>query len=159
MGSLRPIILAAMILISHQACAQSQFNMLRGVSKIKILIEDMNGADYKKCGLTQEGVRAAIMYPLSSSKIQIVDTAPYVTLYVNIGTLDNGVCSSSIQIDVNNFQPVKLEFSGDTKFAKVMLWYTGGVASGNRTSHSRLVSEFIEERIKKFVTDWNLDNR
>jgi hypothetical protein len=160
MGRLRPIILAALISISHQAYAQTPSNTLRGVSKIQILIEDMNQAD-SKCGLTREAIQAVVMYPLSSTKIQIDVLAP-VTLYLNISTLysdQDQLCFSNVQIDANSMQRVKFDFSGAVNFAKVNLWYTGSVLYTDKSGHARHVSDIIEGSIKKFVTDWNLDNR
>ena len=61
---------AAVILMCNQGHAQTRNQLLRGLSEIKLLIEEFS-AGAKLCGLTEEAFRAAAMYPLSSTKIEI----------------------------------------------------------------------------------------
>jgi hypothetical protein len=132
--------------------------MLRGLSEVDLIIEDLSSGA-KPCGLTEEAIRAAAMYPLSSTKIA-VDHSADLTLYINVGTLHPNVgCISSIAIQAYAFQKVTLQFSGDEKAVEIILWKSGSLLTSSRNEHARQVSEEIEEKVKKFITDWNLDNK
>ena len=79
------LVTAAAVLISSQGYAQTRNHLLRGLSEVDLLIEELSrGA--KPCGLTEEAIRAAAMYPLSSTKIELVQLTE-VTLYINIITI------------------------------------------------------------------------
>jgi hypothetical protein len=56
-------------------------------------------------------------------------------------------------------QAVTLAFSGDTRFATVELWTETLTASSSPADHANHVSGGIEKLVKKFITDWNLDNK
>jgi S1-C subfamily serine protease len=148
------------ILGSAEAHAQTLNHVLRGLSKVSIVIEDLDAQD-KECGLTKDAIRAAVMYPLSSSQIA-VDPSAEVALYVRTGTLSfraNGVCFSSLDLQAFTFQNVTLAFSGNEGRAVIQLWQSGGVASSSLGSHARRITGFVEAKVKKFITDWNLDNK
>jgi hypothetical protein len=54
---------------------------------------------------------------------------------------------------------VTLEFSGDTRLAEVNLWHNGVIFSSSPSRHLSQVTSEIENSTKKFITDWNLDNK
>src|SRR5262249_48339096 len=114
------------ILIANQSQAQTRNNLLRGLSKINLVIENLD-ADSKECGLTEQGIRAAVMYPLSSARVEVAPTA-LTSLYVNVNTLyfsSLDSCVSSIEVRVHVYQAVTLDFSGEEKPAEVKLWRSG----------------------------------
>ena len=101
------------------------------------------------------------MYPLSSSKIRVVPSSDAL-FYVDVQILyrkENGICFSVVQLRALVFQAVTLKFSGDTKLAPVELWSKGSMASSSPSSHAALITSEIEKSTKKFITDWNLDNK
>jgi hypothetical protein len=109
--------------------------------------------------VTEEGIRAAVMYPLSSTKIT-VDSLADVRLFIIVTTLHQEVgCIGMVRVEVFTGQKVTLQFSGDEKFAEVLLWESDSLVTSPRDHHARQVSETIEEELKKFITDWNLDNK
>jgi hypothetical protein len=153
----------AATLMCNQGHARTKHNLLRGASKIALSIEKQS-PEAKECGLTEEAIRAAVMYPLSSSKVELVpaNDADAVVLYVNIASLylkEDQTCFSSLSIQVYTYQKVTLEFSGDEKYAWIELWTSGGVASSYPSRHAQRMTSFIEDKVKKFITDWNLDNK
>jgi hypothetical protein len=153
---------AAAMLLPNQGHTQTKRQLLRGLSKIDLLVEEL-GSRAKDCGLTEAAVRAAIMYPLSAANIQ-VDPAVNsdATLYVNIGTIylkADQTCFSSLRIEAYTIQKIALEFSGDEKWVEVRLWHSGGIASSHPSQHARQMTDYAEETVKKFITDWNLDNK
>jgi hypothetical protein len=160
MHRLAVIAATAAMLIADQSQAQTTDNLLRGLSKIKLVIERLE-ADDRVCGLTEEALRAAAMFPLSSAKVEVTPAAP-AYLYVNLLTLylaPVDLCVSNIQMQVLSYQSVTLDFSGEEKLAVVELWNGGSIYSSARANHLRRISEVIDGRTKKFLTDWNLDNR
>jgi hypothetical protein len=126
---------------------------------MSILIEDLSLYS-NECGLTKEGIRNAIMFPLSSTGIKVGVDEPAV-FYVNIGTLyfsSPRGCVSSIRVEVRTYQYVTLKFSIENKFVKIDLWGGDAIFSTDRDGHARNVSDKLDELTKKFVTDWNYDN-
>jgi S1-C subfamily serine protease len=150
----------AAIFIANQSQAQTTNSLLRGLSKIEVIVEGLDKDD-RVCGLTDQGVRAAAMFPLSSAKLEVVSSAR-ASFYVNVNTLYLSPiesCVSTVQVRLYVYQNVTLDFSGDEKFVEVRLWSSGSIISSERTKHTRRISESIEDHTKKFITDWNLDNR
>jgi hypothetical protein len=150
------------MLFSSQAEAQTYDHLLRGLTQIKLLIESLN-EDSSTCGLTQDLIRGAVRYPASSAKFEIItDTRHSVTLYVNVRSAflkSESYCFSNISVEVYSLQRLTLDFSHREAFAKVDLWDDGGILGTNRAGHAHHSAQFIEDLIKKFVTDWNLDNK
>jgi hypothetical protein len=56
-------------------------------------------------------------------------------------------------------QRVNLDFSGRSVFSTLILWHSDEIVGNNRDAYGKSVSDAIEELAKKFVTDWNLDNK
>jgi hypothetical protein len=150
----------ALLLMCNQGHAQTPNQLLRGLSEVKLLIEELSpGA--KPCGLKEEAIRAAALYPLSSTKI-VLKPGAYVTLYIYIITIHqntNRRCLSNVRVEVWTSQKVTLQFSGDTKFAIVDLWHSDYVVSSYWSDHEKQLSDIIEKEVKNFITDWNLDNK
>src|SRR5262249_36983246 len=78
---------AAVTLMCSQAHPQTCSHLLRGLSEVQLIIEELSeGA--KPCGLTEEAIRAAVMYPLSSTTIAVRDSFLVdVTLYIKVTTI------------------------------------------------------------------------
>src|SRR5262249_13028668 len=141
--------------------AQTIGHALRGLSRISIMVERVDH-DGKACGLTEDVIRNAVLYPLSSA-IQVLN-APYTTLYVNTSSyfspeIPDGFCVTHIHMQAFSHQEVTLDFSGRKVWEPIELWSLGAIVSSYLSNHRRRVAEYIEELAKKFVTDWNLDNQ
>ncbi len=148
------------LLMADRGQAQTRNNLLHGLSAVELVVEDVDSHG-KACGLTEKTLRAAAMFPLSASNVDVVPSAK-VALYVNVNTLyiaPTDSCVSSVLVRVYTPQTVTLHFSGVDKFARVELWEKGSIHSSGRASHPRQISEAIESSTKAFVTDWNLDNK
>jgi S1-C subfamily serine protease len=143
------------------AAAQTRDQVLRGLSRIELVIENL-GQDSKACGITVDDIRAAFLYPVSSSSLHIVkkSASPYV--YLNINTIRSGgtqVCFSSVKMQVLAHQEIELEFSGRQAFPDIVLWEVGGVFTSAIWAHEKQISEAVERFAKSFISDWNLDNK
>jgi hypothetical protein len=115
----------------------------------------------KACGLTEASIREAIMYPLSSSKIKVDRALAPAVFYVNVNTSysKDRLCVSSVHMEARFYQNVTLKFSGDTMLVEINLWRDGGILFSPPSRHAAQITSGIEQYTKKFVTDWNLDNK
>ena len=160
---MRRLIYATALTLSFslQAEAQMPSNALRGLSQIHLVIEPLNGNDIT-CGLTEEAIRAAVLFPASSARFQITNPFVPTVLYVQTTTLFFGPqhsCVTNINMRVYSWQEVTLNFSGGNAFARIELWNTGYIIGGPQSGHPRRIAQVIEDLTKKFVTDWNFDNK
>jgi hypothetical protein len=58
------LVAAAVIVLCNQGHAQTREHLLRGLSEVGLLVEKLSSGA-KPCGVTEEAIRAAVMYPLS----------------------------------------------------------------------------------------------
>jgi hypothetical protein len=149
--------------VSQPSVAQTLGNKLRGLSKIDLLIEDLP-PEAKDCGVTEQAIRAAIMYPLSSSNLEVVKSpTEQASLYVHVAILyfnANHGCVSAVELSAYTFQEVTFDYSGRrTPAAQVTLWDAGAILSSDRAIHAQDVSAELDDQTKRFLTDWNLDNK
>ena len=160
LGRLMAIAVAIIVSISQQSHAQTRDNVLRGLDEVDVTVEELTESN-KACGIDEDAVTNAIKYPVSSSYPRIEPSAP-VVFYVRVTSIfdraDSG-CFSNVDVQVYAVQSVTLEFSGANRFLRVMLWQKNVVLSNSRVRHPRFVTETVDESVKKFITDWNLDNK
>jgi len=159
----RLIVIVTAMLLADASEAQTINGALRGLTRVIINIDDLS-PNATECGFTRERIREAIMFSLSSTKIDVVDLAvntPF--LYVLISSLrfqsPLPFCVSSLEVQVYAFGDVTLGFSNEKKRAKIELWHDGIIFSSYQSDHTQQMSETLEGRMKKFITDWNLDNK
>jgi hypothetical protein len=160
MGRLVAIAALALISMSPQCQAQTKNHLLSGLSAVDLEIEELN-PDSIECGITEGAIRASVMYPLSSAKIRVNATADAV-LYVQVTSLyikPEHICFANVRLEVYVIQNVTLEFSGEVRMSKIQVWHANSVAYSGRSRHAKYLSEILEDQSKKFVTDWNLDNK
>ena len=139
------------------AQAEDDGHGLKGLTKIRLLVEDPSKGS-ELCGITSGIIRDAL-YPISSSKLQISDTAD-ARFYIQVTTLQSQVrCKSKIDIRVYLFQNEKLPFSDLVRSYDVVLWSEGSFFTSDVDEHARIIREGIENMTKDFVTAWNRDNK
>ena len=145
------------IIVALLYCTPSfSSNSLKGIDKVKILIEELNdNAD--KCGLSKNQIETSIKYILQNSKIEVVSlTTPATTLYaqITLGSHSGGFCYSSTRIELYDYMRVKgnmvdVVYYGSTTIA------AGGVGS----TFSKFLLNQLEGEIKKFVVAWSEVNK
>jgi hypothetical protein len=132
-GAMVPTLAAvALLAVPGQGHAQTRNHLLRGISNVALVIEDLSAND-KGCGLTEEAIRAAVMYPLSSTQIEVKPSSD-VTLYVNTTSLSfpaASVCVTNLSVEVYTYQNVMLKFSGYENRVQIDLWHSGYIASSD----------------------------
>lgn len=154
-------LLMGSFLFADQAQAQTYRNQLRAINQISYLLEPLD-EDQKECQLTEALIRDAFMFPASSARFVVQEQLGLPAFYINVTTLlfkRNDVCFSNIDMRLRVFQEMKLETSGRSIFATILLWNVSSVRSSVKGQHGRSVREAIEEGTKKFITNWNLDNK
>jgi hypothetical protein len=147
--------------LSQHARAQTMDNALRGLDVVRLAIENLD-EDSKACGITEDLVRNAFMFPASAAKFKVVHVGASVSVfYINVLTLRTNTpqCISSVTTDLRTYQPVDLKQSNRTVFTIVVLWNKGRVFVSNPNAHAEQVKTAIEGLTKEFVIEWNLDNK
>ena len=146
--------------LSTSADAQTNNNRLRGLSKIQLVIEELDPTS-SVCGVTESEIQTSVKYPISVTKLQFVGDGAE-NLYVNVSTLyfaSDSYCVSNVDVEVYSYQQIYLKFSGRATGATVRLWHHGAMISSNKSQHSQQLKQEIEDMIKQFITDWNLGNK
>jgi hypothetical protein len=160
-------VFAPVMSLSLQAEAQTLGNYLRGLSKLGLLVEDLDN-DSVSCGLNKELVRKAVTDQTSSSakfevqadewKVAKFDEKTFAmtmmpSLYVNIQSLyfeSRDLCVTSIDIGAYSNQKVTLDFSHRRTFASVKLWWNGSLISSTQAEHSHHVAQEVRVLSKGF---------
>lgn len=158
------VALTCLLLLSLRGEAQTiEQHILRGLTKVHVLIEYLDD-DAIKCALTRDLMRNAVLYPVSSAKIQVI-TPPAnasTVLYVDTDSLflkPSQSCVTSVQMKVISFQSVTLDFSPRKLVYEISLWEKRTLRFSSQSEHARHVAEGIEGLAKQFIADWNLDNK
>jgi hypothetical protein len=147
-----------------QTSPENTQKAITGLSELKLLVDGLD-ADSQKCGITESLIRDAFMFPVSSSRLNIVSKASYAgpVFYIRVTTLDprnSSQCVTSLEAEVINFQLVKLDYKDDEpSWVTVKLWDDIWVTSSNRADHPQKIQHAVENATKKFVTIWNIANK
>jgi hypothetical protein len=149
-----------LLFVASGANAQTYGNKLRGITEAKILIEELVASD-KACGVTEDGIKSAIMLPISSSDFIIVENSSTI-IYVIVTILsmpNSNDCVASYYIFLYTYQDITLKETGHKFSATILLWNSGGVLNYNKSDFNKAVTDNLESIVKVLITDWNLDNK
>jgi hypothetical protein len=134
---------------------------VRGLSEIQLLIVGLD-PEAKKCGITPSLIRDAFMFPVSSSRLNIVDRTSGPAFYIRVNTIfsQSHRCITSMEAAVINYQPVKLDYKDDEPSrVELTLWSDRWVSFSSPSRHPQQVQQAVETSTKKFVTIWNNANK
>jgi hypothetical protein len=153
----------ASLLLADKAQAQIYpINDLRGINRIRLLVEKLNES-HDECRITEALIRDAFMYPASGARFVVVnDILGVPFMYFNIATMwikSDQRCFSHVDMRLQVNQNVKLEASGRTIFSTIELWTLQSIWTSGKDRHAQAIRDSIEQMTKKFITDWNLDNK
>ncbi len=145
---------------AQRAEGQTVDNALRGLKSLRVMVEELDGDD-AQCGVDERSVRSWVLYPVTSTPLQITDDrfAP-ATLWVNLTSLyfqGNGLCVYAYVLRLRSFQKVVLEATGQNRYAGVVLWERSGIQSAGRSAIAANLRQTIDEFARAFVVDWRLD--
>jgi hypothetical protein len=183
----RHLVVATFVLmLAAERCGAQTFgHVLGGLSNIELLIEKLD-KDAASCGISEEAIREAFMYPVSGSKFQISSPNRFVApvesanptsshivkelanrlvpprVYVEVTTLrltPDNTCFSHVSMSVEHDQQVELDFSGRSSVVTIELWHQGMVEVSSVNRHAQVIKQAVEHLTKSFITDWNFDNK
>jgi hypothetical protein len=148
---MRWVVLAAILLsVSLGAHAQTQSQPVRGLSQLKIKIDELD-SNSVRCGLTEDGIGKAILYPASSARFQMSDSA-VTDFSVSLSTLyfeRADACVTDIVVVVRSYQTGTLK----------AVWTRSIHLSGARAGYQQRSLQAIEDLTRDLVTDWNSANK
>lgn len=149
------VIFLALGVISIAGHAQK----LNGVRSVGILVEEVD-QDAASCGISKDGIDAAIRIPISNSRLVISNSppgVPYVYAQVTVLKLGNGGCVGSIPLELNRFvwlAPGARQL--ESQIAAV--WGRSSVVAGLPTNFPRIAGNMIEDMTKLLIAAWLKDN-
>jgi hypothetical protein len=152
---------AALSVIPLVVRAQTDGKVLRGITKVRVIIEDLSD-DATKCGFDKDSILRAALFPLSSSHLQVVSgrgTDAFV-LYLNVNALampEVKGCAYNALMELSQPQFIKTTFG--EKFLNVMYWNNGRIGAGPRGEVGRELAVSLDALTKQFLIDWNLDQK
>lgn len=154
--------LACPYLANAQMSADRAEQALVGLGSIAFYIEPLDDSD-KLCGITEQGIRDAFLYPVSSSKLHISRDLSGPIFHVQITTIvqqQPRQCISSVAVQVFEFKNVPLDFShGAAPEVALVIWNDEWLRVTNLTDHGERVRAVVRQSTEKFLTRWNLANR
>jgi len=132
---------------------------LKDIRQFELVIEDLSKYA-QECGITEDSIRGAFMYPASSAKFSL-GTLEAPTIYIRVSTihLPQGICESNVEMDVQAHQKIPLPSSGRDVLATIILWHSGSMTMSYPAIHGQHVKGMIENKTKELITDWNLANK
>jgi hypothetical protein len=144
-----------------QMSRESSQKALVGLNSITLFVERLDDTD-GACGITEESVRDAFLYPVSSSRLHFSEGLSGPTFYVQILTIlqrQPRQCISSVMVKVFDFQSVPLDFSQrPAPEVAVVLWNDEMLRVSDLASHGGRIRTAVRESAEKFLTIWNLAN-
>ena len=158
-------IVAALMLWAGVAEAQTDDNVLKGITKAKILIEPL-GSNAAICKVSDETLRTALLFPLSERSIPKIEQSAraYIYLDANVMPIKSASgklfgCSYSFKLDVRMFYKAQIVPPDRTVFARLLLWDRFGMGYADLNSFSKYLADDIGENSKKLAVDWMMDNQ
>jgi hypothetical protein len=83
------LIMASLLCVGTDLANAETIEKLRGLMSVRLIVPELD-EDAKSCGLSQELVRDAVMFPASSSKLEFLDaTGDGAVFEVVITTIEN----------------------------------------------------------------------
>lgn len=94
---------------------------LRGIKQVELVIEDLDQAA-RSCGVTEDRIHDAFMYPASSARFRVLEkrgTPSDPAFYIAVTTVtSSGVCASSIEVRLYYDLLVTIPSSGSPVWAE-----------------------------------------
>jgi hypothetical protein len=142
----------------HPAIAQMgehKVDALRGLTSISIVVDSLD-EDERRCGITEQLIRDAFLYPIGQSRIRLsTSELEGPVFWVRVTTLiqrQPNQCISAVEMRVFRYHQVQLDYA-----PPMGLWDAATIIVGDR--HAERLGAAVESATKRFVTTWNLANR
>ena len=142
-------------LAAVSAGAQSSAPGLNGIPSVQLKVEPVD-EDARQCGISDDGLDAAVRIPVSNTQLKAVAEAP-VLLYVQTTSRKGGAeCTTMIQVSA--LRSAWFSQSPDAKPGMVAVWTKSSLLTGAAATHGRRTYEAIEGLTKQFIGAWLREN-
>lgn len=137
---------------------------LTGIDQISVGVTGLD-KDAAACGITEQVLKQAFMYPASGAKFKVVPVnmfvAPNMDIAVIYGTINSGnTCICALTLNLTSFQSVQLlPYGRYAVGAQILLWQHQELMWAGKQMHLKQVTEAVERSAKSFITKWNLANK
>ena len=134
---------------SVSAQTQSSSPGLTGIQAVQLSVEPVDD-ESRQCGLSDDGLDAAVRIPVSNTPLKAVAESPFL-LYVQTTSARKGKSDCTTMIQVSALRPAWFSPNPDAKSGMVAVWTKGTLLTGTASTHGRRTYEAIEGLTKQFV--------
>ena len=142
----------AILLFSILLGGNLQANALNEIKGVRIIIENLD-EDAAKCGITEDQLDASVRIPLSTSRINTLQSSSFLTpyLYVNANVISgNEACVASISVEFKRYVSEVQQFG--------TFWEKSGVMRFNKNIISKRLEDEVNSYAKQFIAAWLKQN-
>lgn len=148
-----PALTVACLLFVHAPAARAQ--ALVGVSEVKLIVEQLDD-EARECGVTPDGLEAAVRITLANSRLRVLDGLGEPYYYVQVNVIRGGEqCIASVRASVS--RSVWLTPTGPKLLAQV--WSKGLLTAHSRRDFGRRLNSSVEDLTKLMLGAWLKDNQ
>ena len=158
MGLVRSSAISFVIaLAAASAQAQSSAPGLNGVSAVQLMVGPADD-EARQCGISDDGLDAAVRIPVSSTQLKAVADSPFMLNVQTTTTSRKGTSDCTTMIQVSALRPAWFSPNPDAKSGMVAVWTKGTLLTGAASTHGRRTYEAIEGLTKQFISAWLREN-
>ena len=157
-----PVVVFMLVLLGAvPATAQTpQQQRLKGLTAVKVLIENLDDAD-ASCGITKTGLTTAASKALLDNGVRIVgDARP--TLYVNVNTMyleAANICVSNVAVALYQSLFATPRHSAQPVYGKFVMADRGGMGSSSRANHGQHIRDAVVRHVEQIAVDIRIANQ
>ena len=138
------------------AVAQSAAPGLNGIAAVQLKVEPVD-EDARQCGLSDDGLDAAVRIPVSNTQLKAAADSP-VLLYVQTTTSRKAGSDCNTMIQVSALRSAWFSPEPGAKSGMVAVWTKSTLLTGTASTHARRTYEAIEGLTKQFIGAWLKEN-
>jgi hypothetical protein len=146
----------AIALSATAAGAQSSAPGLSGIPAVQLKVELVDD-DARQCGISDDGLDAAVRIPVSNTPLKAVADSPFL-LYVQTTTSRKGGSDCTTMIQVSALRSAWFSPDPGAKSGMVAVWTKSSLLTGTAATHGRRTYEAIEGLTKQFIGAWLREN-
>ena len=151
----RHVLSIAIAFAAASAAAQSAAPGLSGIAAVQLKVEPVDD-DARQCGISDDGLDAAVRIPVSNTQLKAAVDAP-VLLYVQT-TSRKGTSDCTTMIQVSALRSAWFSTDPGAKSGMVAVWTKSSLLTGTPATHGRRTYEAIEGLTKQFIGAWLREN-
>ena len=137
--------------------AQSSAPGLTGISAVQLTTEPVDD-EGRQCGLSDDGLDAAVRIPVSNTQLKAVAESPFLLHVQTTTTPRKGTSDCTTMVQVSALRRAWFSQNPDAKSGMVAVWTKGTLLTGAASTHGRRTYEAIEGLTKQFIGAWLREN-